>query len=55
MPPARTGTARSSRIAVISMVQQNRGISYKVKPGALIFRIVVMKFIAPRIELIPDR
>jgi hypothetical protein len=35
--------------------QTNRGILCKVIPGALIFNIVVIKFIAPKIEAIPAR
>jgi len=35
--------------------QTNKGILCIVIPGALIFKIVVMKFIAPKIEEIPAR
>ena len=53
--PASTGSDSNSRIAVTIIAQQNRGILCSVIPGARMFRIVVMKFIAPSIELIPAR
>ena len=37
------------------IAQQNRGRLWSVIPGFRIFRIVVIKFIAPSIELIPAR
>jgi len=40
---------------VISTAQTNRGNLCIVRPGALIFKIVVIKLEAPRIELIPAK
>jgi hypothetical protein len=53
--PASTGKDKSNRIAVINTAQTKRGNLCIVKPGALIFIIVVIKFIAPRIEAIPAK
>tara|TARA_Y100000310_G_scaffold338288_1_gene427522 strand:+ start:1098 stop:1316 length:219 start_codon:yes stop_codon:yes gene_type:complete len=53
--PARTGRDNSSKIAVTRTDQTNRGILSIVIPGALIFIIVVMKFIAPIIDEAPAR
>src|SRR5271156_2347254 len=53
--PASTGTASTSRNAVTSSDQMNSGILCSVMPGARMLKIVVMKFIAPRIELAPAR
>ena len=55
MAPASTGIAAISRNAVISQVQTKIGIFISVIPGALIFRIVAMTFIAPRIDEAPNR
>ena len=48
--PAKTGIAAISRKAVISHVHTNIGIFINVIPGALIFKIVAITFIAPRID-----
>jgi hypothetical protein len=53
--PAKTGNDNNNRIAVMKIAQTNKGILCIVIPGALIFKIVVMKFIAPKIEEIPAR
>lgn len=53
--PARTGSDRRSRIAVTKIAQQNSGSLCRDIPGARILRIVVIKFIAPSILLIPAR
>ena len=53
MPPARTGSASSSRKAVTSTDHGNSGILCSVMPGARMLKIVVMKLIAPRIEDAP--
>ncbi len=53
--PASTGIASSNRNVVTSIDQMNSGILCMVMPGARIFRIVVMKLIAPSSELIPAR
>lgn len=53
--PANTGNDRSKRIAVTKIAQQNNGNLCIVIPGLRIFKIVVIKFIAPNIEEIPAR
>jgi hypothetical protein len=53
--PAKTGKERSKRKAVISTDHTNKGIRCKLIPGPRMLKIVVMKFTAPRIELIPER
>ena len=55
MPPASTGSDSSSRNAVTSTDHGNSGILCSVMPGARMLKIVVMKLIAPRIELAPAR
>ncbi len=53
--PASTGSASSSRKAVISTDHTNSGILCRVMPGARMLKMVVMKLTAPRIELAPAR
>lgn len=53
--PAKTGSDRRSRIAVIKTDQTNKGIRSKVRPLDRILIMVVIKFTAPRIELTPAR
>ncbi len=53
--PASTGSASSSRKAVTRIDQTNSGILCSVMPGARMLKMVVMKLIAPRIELAPAR
>jgi hypothetical protein len=53
MAPARTGSASSSRNAVTRIDQANSGMRCSVMPGARMFRMVVMKLIAPRIDDAP--
>lgn len=55
MPAARTGRDRSSKTAVIKTDQTNRGVWYCVVEGGFMFRIVVIKLMAPRIEETPAR
>lgn len=55
IPPANTGKDNNNNTAVINTAQTNNGNLCKVNPGALIFKIVVIKFEAPKIELIPDK
>ena len=55
MPAARTGRERSRRTAVIKTAHTKRGVWYWEIAGGFMFRIVVMKLIAPRIEEIPAR
>ena len=42
-------------MAVTKMAQTNKGNLCRVIPGALMFSTVVIKFIAPNIEDIPDK
>jgi len=42
-------------MAVINTDHTNKGILWKVKPGALILIIVVIKLIAPKMEEAPAR
>ena len=53
MAPARTGSDRSRRKAVISTDQAKSGILCSVMPGARMLKIVVMKLMAPRIDEAP--
>ena len=53
--PANTGRDNSNKTAVTRMDQTKRGILCKVMPGALILKIVVIKFIAPSIEEAPAK
>lgn len=55
MPAARTGRDRSSKTAVIRTDHTNKGVWYCVVEGGFIFRMVVMKLIAPRIDETPAR
>jgi len=53
--PANTGKDKIKSIAVISTAQANKGRRCIVIPGARMLSIVVMKFIAPKIEDIPAK
>ena len=53
--PASTGSASSSRNTVTRIDHTNSGILCRVMPGARMLKMVVMKLIAPRIELAPAR
>lgn len=53
--PAKTGRDNNNRNAVIRTDHTNRGILSIVIPGALILKMVVIKLIAPRIELAPAK
>jgi len=53
--PANTGKDNNSKIAVTTTAQPNNDTLCNLIPGALIFSIVVIKFIAPNKELTPDR
>jgi hypothetical protein len=55
MAPANTGNDNISKKAVINTDHTNRGSLCIPIPGALILNIVVIKFIAPRIEEIPAK
>jgi len=51
--PANTGNDNNNNTAVTKTAQPNKASLCNLIPGLLIFRIVVMKFIAPNILLIP--
>ena len=53
--PASTGRLRRSRIAVTMMAHANSGSLWNDIPAPLMLITVVIKFIAPRSELIPAR
>jgi len=55
IPPAKTGNDNNNKIAVINTAQTNSGNLCIVIPGVLIFKIVVIKLEAPKIELIPAK
>ena len=53
--PASTGNESNNKKAVIKTDHTNNGTLWAVIPGALIFIIVTIKFIAPKIEEIPAK
>jgi hypothetical protein len=53
--PAKTGSERSNKIAVIKTDQTNKGIWSIDMPGLRILRTVEIKLIAPKIEEAPAR
>ena len=53
--PASTGSDRSNKNAVIKTAHTNNGNLFICNPGALILNMVVIKFIAPKIEDAPDK
>jgi len=53
--PAKTGNESKSKNAVINTDHTKRGILCMKSPGARILKIVTMKLIAPKIELVPER
>ena len=53
--PAKTGSDSRSSTAVMKIAQQNSGSLCRVIPGCRMFNIVVIKFMAPSIELIPAK
>ena len=55
MAPANTGNDNINNTAVIITAHTYNGNLWNVIPGALIFTIVVMKFIAPNIDDIPAK
>jgi len=55
IPPAKTGSDNNNKTAVITTAQPNKASLWSLIPGLRIFKIVVMKFIAPNNELIPDK
>jgi len=55
MAPANTGKDRRSKIVVIKIDHKNSGIRSKFKVFIRIFKIVVIKLIAPKIDEIPAK
>lgn len=53
--PAKTGNDKINRIAVIKIDQGKRGIWFNFKLFGIIFRIVQIKLIAPKIDEIPAK
>ena len=51
--PAKTGNDNKSKNAVTNIDQENNGILCNVMPGVLMFKIVVIKLIAPKIDEAP--
>jgi hypothetical protein len=54
-PPANTGKDNNNKTAVTTTAHPNKANLCNLIPGLLIFRIVVIKFIAPNKLLIPDK
>lgn len=52
-PPASTGNDRTNYQAVIKIAHTNKGNLSNVKPGALIFKIVTIRLMAPSRDEIP--
>ena len=53
--PAKTGNDNSNKIAVMKTDQTNRGSLWNGKLSVLMFTIVQIKLIAPKIEAAPDK
>tara|TARA_B100000683_G_C12204161_1_gene437876 strand:- start:11 stop:247 length:237 start_codon:yes stop_codon:yes gene_type:complete len=53
--PAKTGSDRRSKKAVMKTAHANKGVRCAVIPGHLMFKIVTIKLIAPKIELTPAK
>ena len=53
--PARTGRDNNKRTAVINTDQTNKGMESRDIEAERIFKIVVIKLIAPRIEEAPAK
>jgi hypothetical protein len=53
--PANTGNDNNNKIAVKNTDHTNKGNLCIVIPGALIFKTVVIKFMAPKIDEIPAK
>jgi len=51
--PAKTGNDKRSKKVVIRTDQTKSGNLWKNIPGALILKIVTIKLIEPKIELVP--
>jgi hypothetical protein len=55
IPPAKTGKESNNKKAVTKTAQTNKGILCIDNPKARILKIVAIKFMAPKIEDIPDK
>ena len=55
IPPARTGKDNNNKIVVTKIPQPKSGNLFIVIPFARILRMVVIKFIEPRIEEAPAK
>lgn len=55
IPPASTGKESNNNTAVTTTAQPKRASLCSLIPGALMFNIVVIKFIAPSRLLTPDK
>lgn len=53
--PASTGRDKSSKTAVIKTDQTNKGVALSLIPSIRIFIMVVIKLIAPKIDLTPAK
>jgi len=53
--PAKTGNDNNNKNTVTNTDHTKRGILCNNKPGALMLKIVTMKLIEPKIELVPER
>jgi hypothetical protein len=53
--PAKTGKDKSNKTAVTTTAHPNKANLCKVIPGLLMFKIVVIKFIATKRLLIPEK
>lgn len=55
IPAANTGRERRSNTAVIRTDQMNKGVWYCVSAAGFIFKMVVIKLMAPKIDDTPAR
>jgi hypothetical protein len=55
MAPANTGNDNNNNTAVTTIAHPNKANLCNLIPGALMFNIVVIKFIAPNKLLTPER
>jgi hypothetical protein len=55
MAPASTGRDNKSKNAVIKTAHTNKGVLLAVIPGARMFVMVTMKFMAPKIDETPAK
>jgi hypothetical protein len=55
MAPAKTGNDNNNKKAVIKTAHTKSGVLFAVIPGALIFVIVTIKLMAPKIDETPAK